>query len=110
MGLCYQNILLLSLSLLWLSRDVALIFATWYHVKTGTEDLKELYNPGKTPFKVKPTNVSKANTVFQFLTLGCGMAHFYVGNEILLSSLCHLSAGTTILSGLFYLDGKSLTS
>lgn len=78
-------------------------------------------DPSRTPLKVKPTQISKLNTVFQFGTIG-GTIAIAVFNDVhaltiynfgpinlnVLDVMCYLTSGTTVLSALSYLDGKSM--
>ncbi|GKY91446.1 hypothetical protein MPSEU_000116900 [Mayamaea pseudoterrestris] len=78
-------------------------------------------NLRQTTIQVKPTNISKANTALQFLTLGAAIASpLYMGgdgtdvvvttysscweNNVLLQSLCWATGLTTVASGLSYLQ------
>jgi cardiolipin synthase len=73
-SLWYSDILPTPLIVLWFGRDVALMGATYLLVKSETKsDGRFVVDPVNTPLKVEPTNISKINTVFQFLTLGVGM-------------------------------------
>jgi phosphatidylglycerophosphate synthase len=78
-------------------------------------------DPSRTPLKVKPTQISKLNTVFQFGTIGgtlalaafddiTSLASLSIGSLQLnlVSGMCYITSATTILSGLSYLDGKSM--
>lgn len=73
-SLWYADILPTPLIVLWFGRDVALMGATYLLVRSETKsDGRFVVDPVNTPLKVEPTNISKVNTVFQFLTLGVGM-------------------------------------
>lgn len=73
-SLWYSDILPTPLIVLWMGRDAALMGATVLIVKSQTKsDDHFVVDPVNTPLKVEPTNISKLNTAFQFLTLGVGM-------------------------------------
>ena len=78
-------------------------------------------DPSRTPLKIKPTQISKLNTVFQFGTIGGTLAIAAFGDIGMLptysiglvqfnavNGMCYITSATTILSGLSYLDGKSM--
>ena len=70
-----QSIIPLWAAGLWLARDIGLITTTYWFVRNQT-DLKvdqAVIDPGRTPLKVKPTMISKVNTVLQFATIGGGI-------------------------------------
>lgn len=72
-SLWYSDILPTPLILLWLGRDVVLMGATYFMVSNKTKSDQFVVDPLSTPLKVEPTNISKLNTAFQFLTLGVGL-------------------------------------
>ena len=115
--------------LTWLGRDVLLIGMSYRMVAFASEATGHaVMDPGKTPLKIEPSAISKLNTVLQFgtLSLGMGAAALYGGNvadvgvwEIgvgdsvvgmnLVESISLITCGTTVWSGMGYLDGKSVT-
>jgi cardiolipin synthase len=111
-SLWYSDILPTPLIVLWFGRDVALMGATYLLVKSETKsDGRFVVDPVNTPLKVEPTNISKINTVFQFLTLGVGMLQPVCGVPPgVLETLCWITGGTTIASAYSYVGGKSLTA
>lgn len=72
-SLWYSDILPTPLIVLWLGRDVVLMVGTYLMVSSSTKVGRFVVDPVNTPLKVEPTNISKVNTAFQFLTLGVGM-------------------------------------
>lgn len=73
LSLWYADILPTPLICLWLARDVGLMAATYLYVRSETKSGNWVVDPVTTPFKVEPTNISKVNTAFQFLTLSAGL-------------------------------------
>lgn len=114
----------------WLGRDVLLIGMSYKMVAKATEGTGHaVMNPDRTPLKIEPSLISKGNTVLQFgtLSLGMGAASWYGGNVAdvglwdisigdcvvgmnLMESMSLITCGTTVWSGMGYLDGKSVTS
>ena len=74
-SLCYTGILPTPLVGLWLGRDVLLVVGAARHVRSHSKNSAMAYDPVVTPLKVNPTNLSKANTAFQFITLGVGIVY-----------------------------------
>lgn len=72
-SLWYSDILPTPLICLWLARDVVLMVGSYMVVATKTKEGRFVVDPTSTPLKVEPTNISKLNTAFQFLTLGAGL-------------------------------------
>ena len=112
--------------------------ATYLLVRSETKsDGRFVVDPVNTPLKVEPTNISKVNTVFQFLTLGsrndsaslwrssrhsrdivvslCMLWRVLLLRHFTSSKYLHLlrswiTGGTTIASAYSYVGGKSLTA
>lgn len=94
---------------IWLARDVGLIVTSFIFVANRTKGGESVINPETTPLKVQPSTISKVNTVLQFLTISGGMAQPLVGlDPNIVTGLCWITGGTTVLSGLGYLGGKSM--
>ena len=114
--LCYNQVLPVSIAFIWLGRDVLLVGATYYYIYYSNKDSNSMtytdfFDPGAVTLKVKPSFISKCNTVLQFGTLSAGILHpilLFDHNIVLGFSI--LSGGTTIASGLSYIGGKSLIS
>ena len=74
--LAYQGLLPPLVVVIWIGRDVGLIAATYYHVSIATrDDGRPVIDPARTPLKVEPSNLSKANTVLQFLTIALAIGY-----------------------------------
>ena len=94
---------------IWLARDVGLVVTSFAFVANRTKGGESVINPSTTPLKVQPSTISKVNTVLQFLTISSGMAQPLLGLEpSIVLGLCWITGGTTILSGLGYVGGKSM--
>jgi len=62
-------------------------------------------------FEIVPTTLSKVNTALQFALLGATLSHFSFGLPLdvqTLEPLWYLTASTTVLSGVQYLDGSGM--
>jgi len=95
----------------WLVRDVGLVVTSFVFVANRTEGGGSVINPSTTPLKVQPSTISKVNTVLQFLTISGGIAQPLVGlHPNIVLGLCWITGGTTVLSGLGYIGGKSMIS
>ncbi len=129
LSLAHVDILPLWCAGLWLGRDVLLI-GTGYRMNAIASRGKDhaVMDPSKTTMEVKPTMISKINTVLQFgtIALSLGMAttvpvaaDFHtvqstidlgmLGHWNAVQGACYLTSCTTILSGLSYIDGKSMS-
>ena len=94
---------------IWLARDVGLIVTSFVFVANRTKGGESVINPETTPLKVQPSTISKVNTIFQFLTISGGMAQPLIGlDPNIVLGLCWITGGTTVLSGLGYIGGKSM--
>lgn len=116
------NIIPLWCAGLWLGRDTLLIgmaYRTAAIASVGKEHA--VVDPSKTPLKIEPSMIGRVNTLFQFCTIGgaLGIAAsgdldalqcIYIGGFALdpIRGMCYLTSLTTVLSGLGYLDGKSM--
>jgi phosphatidylglycerophosphate synthase len=72
-SLWYISILPTPLVVLWLARDVALIYGAASYVRSHSDNAAHAYDPTVTPLKVNPTMLSKLNTALQFTTVGLGI-------------------------------------
>mmetsp|Transcript_25283 Transcript_25283/g.53320 ORF Transcript_25283/g.53320 Transcript_25283/m.53320 type:complete len:437 (+) Transcript_25283:28-1338(+) len=130
--LWYTGILPGPLVGLWMVRDVGLVGTSYWKVKVETEkkydnnktseDIKDgkspsgnnnfaVMDPQNTPLKVQANFMSKVNTTLQIGLISLGIAGeipFVVISPELITSLCWITAGTTITSSLGYLDGSAL--
>ena len=82
---------------LWLVRETLLIGFTASYLLRNTKD---------SIVQTEPTGISKVNTVLQFLTIASAMTKslfIYQYSDIMLTTLCWTTAGTTIASGYSYL-------
>lgn len=94
---------------IWLARDVGLIVTSFVFVANRTKGGESVINPETTPLKVQPSTISKVNTILQFLTISGGMAQPLIGlDPNIVLGLCWITGGTTVLSGLGYIGGKSM--
>lgn len=119
-SLSYADILPIWSSALWLGRDVILVGMTYRLAAAAAKGRGHaVADPAKTPLKISPTMISKANTMFQFGTIGVALSlgaigevgyslNFGYASFGLVESLSYVTALTTILSGLSYVDGKSM--
>lgn len=123
-SLTYSHILPWWCTSLWLGRDVILIGMAYRTVALATQGSgNNVADPSSTPLKIKPLMISKVNTLFQFGTIWTGLGCMAVGYQDMLFSsmavvgewslspmdgLCMVSCGTTVLSGLGYMDGKAM--
>ena len=106
-SLGYTGVLPTPLVALWMTKDVALILGTYWHVKAQIPNARHVYqviDPVAVPLQVTPTTTSKVNTALQFATLATGL---YVGPTPLLTSLSWITGTTTVLSVASYLDYKA---
>lgn len=103
---------------LWVARDVGIVFSVYYLVKQET--MKKLGNgntnnyavmdPQNTPLKVEASLLSKINTSLQIGLIALGIAGEVPAVEInadLMTSLCWVTAGTTVGSTLGYFGGSA---
>ncbi|KAL7469650.1 hypothetical protein ACHAXS_009901 [Conticribra weissflogii] len=119
---------------LWMVRDVGLVGTAYWMVKVETEkkfansqntrDMTDgktnigdnnfaVMDPQNTPLKVQANFMSKVNTTLQIGLISLGIAGevpFVDVSPELVTSLCWITAGTTITSSLGYLDGSALTN
>jgi len=97
---------------IWMGKDVLLFGGAYRAVALAARGTGyAVFDPAHTPLKIEPTFISKVNTILQFGTIGVGlgMASLDVPSNDIVHVLSLISCGTTVASGLSYLDGKSMT-
>jgi len=97
---------------IWMGKDVLLFVGAYRAVALAARGTGHaVLDPAHTPLKIEPTFISKVNTILQFSTIGIGlgMAGLDVTSNEIVHVLSWISCGTTVASGLSYLDGKSMT-
>jgi len=120
----YAEIIPLFCTGIWMGRDILLVGMA-YHIAKGASKGRShnLVDPSRTPLKVIPSTVSKVNTILQFGTIwmGLGMAAGLDGgimgqvatlgnmNVTPMDALCYATCGTTVWSGVAYMNGKAMT-
>lgn len=98
-SLWYTGVLPTPLVVLWWSKDIILVWATYIYVAQRTPDAQTVWSvmdPVRTPLRVSPTWTSKLNTGLQFVTLATGLA--YGAGSPLVTALCGATAVTTVAS------------
>lgn len=70
------------LALLWCGRDIALVVATYLHVRSKTENGNWVIDPVTTPLEVKPSTIGRINTALQFGTIAVGLVQPVAGFEM----------------------------
>lgn len=110
---------------LWIARDVGIVGSVYWLVKRETvrkqnrrdedghvSDSKiAVMDPKNTPLKVQASFASKVNTTFQIGLIALGIAGEVPSLDIppeLMTCLIWVTAGTTIISSVGYLDGTAL--
>ncbi len=110
---------------LWIARDVGIVGSVYWLVKRETVRKQNRRNedghvsdsniavmdPKNTPLKVQASFSSKVNTTFQIGLIALGIAGEVPSLDIppeLMTSLIWVTAGTTIISSVGYLDGTAL--
>eukprot|EP00555_Chaetoceros_dichaeta_P004406 CAMPEP_0198262906 /NCGR_PEP_ID=MMETSP1447-20131203/11344_1 /TAXON_ID=420782 /ORGANISM="Chaetoceros dichaeta, Strain CCMP1751" /LENGTH=192 /DNA_ID=CAMNT_0043951321 /DNA_START=704 /DNA_END=1282 /DNA_ORIENTATION=+ len=97
---------------IWMGKDVLLFGGAYRAVALAAKGTGHaVFDPAHTSLKIEPTFISKVNTILQFGTIGVGlgMAGLDVPSNDIVHVLSVISCGTTVASGLSYLDGKSMT-
>ena len=104
-SLGWSGVLATPLVTLWMAKDVALMTATYWHVKAAIPNVKSVWqviDPVSVPLQVIPTQTSKLNTGLQFATLATAL---YAGpSSVVLTTLSWVTGTTTILSVASYVD------
>lgn len=102
-------VILVSLSVVILGRDIGLLLSGFfirYHSLPQPVTLSKYFDISIPSTEVKPSMVSKFNTVLQILLLGGTLSSSILGfpsDSVPLQTLHWLVAGTTIWSGLSYI-------
>lgn len=109
-GLMYKDFIPLPVAALILGRDAALIACSVYLRLRDKPKDQAFFDVENTTFVITPSVLSKINTGMQFLLLGSTLSHYAFAFPALaqLEPLWWGTAGTTMLSGLGYLDGSGL--
>lgn len=117
--LCYTGTLPGMLVGLWVVRDVGMFGSAYWMVRQETlrnnqnnsDSNIAVMDPLNTPLKVQASLMSKVNTTLQIGLIALGIAGDVPTVHIppeLMTSLIWVTAGTTIVSTLGYLDGSAL--
>ncbi|XP_034834108.1 probable cardiolipin synthase (CMP-forming) [Maniola hyperantus] len=110
-SLTWQGLIPLSLTLLIVARDVALVaagFVIRYISLPPPKTLSRYFDVTHATAQLAPTFISKMNTAVQLLLVGTTLASPVLGyvDHPALTALCGLSAATTIVSAISYLISK----
>ncbi|CAB3246070.1 unnamed protein product [Arctia plantaginis] len=110
-SLTYQNLIPLPLTLLIVSRDVALVIAAFvirYISLPQPRTLSRYFDVTHATAQLAPTTISKFNTAIQLLLVGTTLASPVFGyvDHPALQTLCAVTAASTIVSALSYLVSK----
>jgi len=105
-SLGWNGVLATPLVTLWMAKDVALMTATYWHVKAAiphATSIWQVIDPVTVPLRVIPTTTSKLNTALQFATLATAL---YAGpsSSVFLTTLSWVTGTTTIMSVASYVD------
>lgn len=98
---------------IWMAKDIILFVGAYRAVALSVKGTGHaVLDPAHTTLKIEPTFISKVNTILQFGTIGVGlgMASLDIPSNDIVHVLSGISCGTTVASGLSYLDGKSMTN
>lgn len=111
-SLTYQNLIPLPLTLLIVSRDVALVVAAFvirYRSLPPPRTLSRYFDVTHATAQLAPTTISKFNTAIQLLLVGTTLASPVFGyvDHPALQALCGVTAASTIVSALSYLVSKN---
>ncbi|CAH1637662.1 unnamed protein product [Spodoptera littoralis] len=110
-SLTYQNLIPLSLTLLIVSRDVALVTAAFvirYMSLPPPRTLSRYFDVTHATAQLAPTFISKVNTAIQLLLVGTTLASPVFGfvDHPALQALCGVTAASTVVSAISYLVSK----
>ncbi|KAH9636659.1 hypothetical protein HF086_003477 [Spodoptera exigua] len=110
-SLTYQNLIPLSLTLLIVSRDVALVIAAFvirYMSLPPPRTLSRYFDVTHATAQLAPTFISKVNTAIQLLLVGTTLASPVFGfvDHPALQALCGVTAASTVVSAISYLVSK----
>lgn len=118
-GLTIKGIFPFSLMGLIIFRDVALLGGATYLRYREKPPGAPLFDPSSFTFHVKPSLLSKANTVLQFFCMASTLYVFVLDEgsamrallvEDYMPPLWMATGATTVLSGLGYLDGSGVAA
>ena len=101
----------LPLAVLIIGRDVALLGGSFiYRAYTKPKDVNFFATSGPGVIEVKPTMMSRANTVMQMSVMGFALTKAAYGTPSpeLFNGMCWTVGATTLLSGLSYADLTAL--
>jgi len=101
----------LPLAALVIGRDVALLGGSFiYRGLTKPKDVPFFATTGKGVIEVKPTLLSKVNTVLQMSVMGFALtkAAYGIPNAEVFNAMCWVVGGTTLMSGLDYANMQAL--
>lgn len=110
-GLVCKGLLPVPLMVLIVGRDAILIASIFY--------IRHVEKPLDAPFfdtttsatvQMNPSTLSKVNTVFQFAMVGATLGHYMLGVPSIeqLEPIWWITGGTTLTSGLSYLNGSGM--
>ncbi|KAL4709837.1 hypothetical protein ACJJTC_000324 [Scirpophaga incertulas] len=110
-SLTWQNLIPLSLTLLIVGRDLALVIAGFvirYRSLPPPRTLSRYFDVTHATAQLAPTTISKVNTAIQLLLVGSTLASPVFGyvNHPALTMLCSITATSTIVSAVSYLVSK----
>ncbi len=126
-SLGYANIIPIWCAGVWLGRDVLLIGMAYRAAAIASEGKGyNVADPSRTPLKIEPSMISRINTVLQFGTIWAGLGFAAMGGEhssalgticvfggsltmTPVEVMCYIACGTTVYSGIGYLDGTAMT-
>uniref|UniRef100_A0A915ELQ7 cardiolipin synthase (CMP-forming) n=1 Tax=Ditylenchus dipsaci TaxID=166011 RepID=A0A915ELQ7_9BILA len=111
--LTYSHLIPVLLTIVVLSRDLLLVgggFVRRYQMMESPVTLKRFFDPSISSVRVTPTATSKANTALQLSLVTLSLASPVLGfvDHPLLTVLGIVTAGTTICSGLQYVQGRGM--
>ncbi|KAH9259937.1 hypothetical protein BASA82_000204 [Batrachochytrium salamandrivorans] len=110
--LTYKSLFPLPLAVLILGRDIGLLGGSFlYRGLTKPKGAAFFATTGTGVIEVKPTLASRVNTVLQMSLIGFALtksAGLGFPDQQVFENMCWIVGGTTVLSGLSYLDLKSL--
>ncbi|RVE55329.1 hypothetical protein evm_000227 [Chilo suppressalis] len=110
-SLTWQNLIPLSLTLLIVGRDTALVaagFVIRYMSLPPPRTLSRYFDVTHATAQLAPTMISKFNTAVQLLLVGTTLASPVFGyvDHPALSALCGITAASTVVSAISYLVSK----
>lgn len=121
----YAGIIPLFCTGIWMGRDILLVGMAYHLAQKASEGGgHNIVDPSATPLKISPSTSSKVNTCLQFGTIWMGLAMATgldsgVLGEVVsvgmidvtpMDALCYSTCGTTVFSGLGYMNGKAMKS